>query len=55
MEQDKENQSVEEAKSDRREVMQKIGRFTAYAAPFTILALTQKADAASGKGPGRHP
>jgi len=45
----------ENTKSDRREAMQKLGRFAAYAAPFTLLAMTKKADAATGHGPGRHP
>jgi hypothetical protein len=55
MEQDKDNEPVENAKSDRREAMQKLGRFAAYAAPFTVLALTKKADAATGHGPAKHP
>jgi hypothetical protein len=36
---------------DRREVVRKLGRFAAYAAPFTVLAMTKKADAATGGGP----
>jgi hypothetical protein len=47
------NQPPEDGKSDRREMLQKLGRFAAYAAPFTILAMTKKADAATGHGPGR--
>jgi hypothetical protein len=39
---------------DRREALLKAGKFAAYAAPFTLLALTKKADAASGHGPGKH-
>lgn len=39
----------------RRDAMQKLGRFAAYAAPFTVLALTKKADAATSHGPGKHP
>ena len=54
MEQNKDNQPDENDKSDRREAMQKLGRFAAYAAPFTVLAMTKKADAATGHGPGRH-
>jgi hypothetical protein len=50
----KNNQAPEDGKSDRREVLQKLGRFAAYAAPFTVLAMTKKADAATGHGPGRH-
>jgi hypothetical protein len=38
----------------RREVIQKLGKFAAYAAPFTVLAFTKKASAASGHGPGKH-
>jgi len=42
---------TEEA-SDRREAVRKLGRFAAYAAPFTLLAFTQKANAGwSGHGP----
>jgi hypothetical protein len=37
---------------DRREAVRKLGRLAAYAAPFTVLALTEKANAASGGGPG---
>jgi hypothetical protein len=42
---------------NRRDAVRKLGRFAAYAAPFTVLALTKKADAATGSGPrplGRH-
>jgi hypothetical protein len=49
------NNVIDNAGSDRREVMQKLGRFAMYAAPFTVLALTQKADAATGHGPGARP
>jgi len=37
---------------NRREMVGKLGKFAAYAAPFTVLALTKKADAATG---GRLP
>jgi hypothetical protein len=40
--------------SDRREALIKVGKFAAYAAPFTVLALTNKAEAATGHGPGKH-
>ena len=33
---------------DRRDAIRKLGKYAAYAAPFTVLALAQKADAASG-------
>ena len=52
MEQNKDNELVDDTKSDRREVIQKLGRFAAYAAPFTVLALT--AEAATGSGPRKH-
>lgn len=39
---------------DRRDTVKKLGRFAAYAAPFTLLALTKKADAATARGPGKH-
>jgi hypothetical protein len=56
MEQNKDNEPAENAQAqDRREAIQKLGRFAAYAAPFTVLALTKKADAATGHGPGKHP
>ena len=43
------------AQQDRREVVQKLGKFAAYAAPFTVLAFTKKASAASSHGPAKHP
>jgi len=39
---------------DRREMVEKLGRLAVYAAPFTVLALTRKADAATGTGPVKH-
>jgi hypothetical protein len=45
---------IEAQKSHRREALQKLGRFAAYAAPFTVLAMTKKADAGTGHGPGHH-
>jgi len=37
---------------DRRDAVRHLGKFAAYAAPFTVLALTaKKASAASGNGP----
>jgi hypothetical protein len=39
---------------DRREVVRKLGKFAAYAAPFTVLAFTKKAAAATTHGPGKH-
>jgi hypothetical protein len=35
----------------RRDVVRKLGRFAAYAAPFTVLALNSKAGTSSGPGP----
>jgi hypothetical protein len=52
MEDHKENEHAQEATSDRRELMQKLGRFAAYAAPFTVLALTTEAATASGPKKG---
>ncbi len=40
--------------TERREALVKLGKLAAYAAPFTVLALTNKAEAATGHGPGRH-
>ena len=37
---------------DRREIVRKLGKFAAYAAPFTVLAMNAKA--ASGSGPAPH-
>ena len=39
---------------ERREMLEKFGKFAVYAAPFTVLALAKKADAATSTGPGRH-
>jgi hypothetical protein len=48
-----ENSTVETPEmNDRREALKKLGKFSAYVAPFTVLALSQKAQAASGHGPG---
>jgi len=55
MEQNKDDNRPQDTQSDRREALKKFGRFAAYAAPFTILAMTKKADAATGHGPGKHP
>lgn len=55
MEPKKEASSIENVNEDRRDAMQKLGRFAMYAAPFTALALTKKADASTGHGPGKHP
>jgi len=35
----------------RRDVVRKLGRLAAYAAPFTVLALSSKAATSSGPGP----
>ena len=43
-----------EAGETRRDVASKLGRFAAYAAPFTILALSAKAGTSSGPGPHHH-
>lgn len=40
---------------ERREMLEKFGKFAVYAAPFTVLALAKKADAASGPSHGRYP
>jgi len=58
MNSEKQNPMAEKAAvSDRREALLKAGKFAAYAAPFTLLALTNKADAATSHGPtkGRAP
>jgi hypothetical protein len=38
----------------RREAFDRFGKFAAYAAPFTVLAFTKKAAAATGTGPVKH-
>jgi hypothetical protein len=40
---------------DRRELIQSLGKFALYAAPFTVLAHTHKAQAATGSGPNPTP
>jgi hypothetical protein len=41
---------------DRRDAVRKLGKFAAYAAPFTVLALSgKKASAATASGGGFHP
>ena len=37
--------------NNRREVIEKLGKFAAYAAPFAVLASTKKAEAATATGP----
>ena len=39
---------------DRREALKKLGKYSAYLAPFTVLALSKKASAASAHGSGKH-
>lgn len=40
----------------RRDAVRHLGKFAAYAAPFTVLALTaKKASAATASGGGFHP
>jgi hypothetical protein len=43
-----ENGSTTENYDSRRDAVRKLGRFAAYAAPFTVLALPKKAEALSG-------
>lgn len=52
MQQDKGKSQAENP--ERRELIERFGKFAAYAAPFTVLAFAQKADAATGTGPGKH-
>jgi hypothetical protein len=40
--------------NERREALKRLGKYSAYVAPFTVLAFTKKASAATGHGPGRH-
>ncbi len=49
-----ENSPVESAEmNDRREALKKLGKFSAYVAPFTVLALSAKGGTGSGPGPRR--
>ena len=50
---DRELESGQTTQTDdtRREIARKLGRFAAYAAPFTVLALSAKAGTSSGPGP----
>jgi hypothetical protein len=41
-------------RQNRREVVRKLGRFAAYAAPFTIMAMSSKVQAVTAGGPGPH-
>jgi hypothetical protein len=50
-----ENAAIESSElNDRREALKKLGKYSAYVAPFTVLALSQRAKAATGHGPGKH-
>jgi hypothetical protein len=39
--------------TERRKALLTMGKYAVYAAPFTILTLTNKAKAATGHGPGK--
>jgi hypothetical protein len=43
------------AMQNRRDLVSKLGKYAIYAAPFTVMALNNKAIAASGNGPGPSP
>jgi hypothetical protein len=47
-----ENNAADQS-TDRREALIKAAKFVAYAAPFTVLALANRAEAASGVIPGK--
>jgi hypothetical protein len=40
--------------NERREALKRLGKYSAYVAPFTVLAFTKKAAAATGSGPRKH-
>lgn len=49
-------QSIPAAEAiERRDLVQKLGKFALYAAPFTVLAHTNRAEAASSGGPRKTP
>jgi len=50
---DLENGQTEETHDNRRDAVRKLGKFAAYAAPFTVLALAKKADAGTAHTYGR--
>jgi hypothetical protein len=50
-----ESEQTTETGDTRRDVARKLGRFAAYAAPFTVLALSAKAGTSSGPGPHARP
>jgi hypothetical protein len=52
MEENTNQNASEDVGSDRREAIQKLGRFAMYAAPFTVLALTAKGNSNTGSGAG---
>jgi hypothetical protein len=43
-----ESGSTSETNDSRRDMVRRLGRFAAYAAPFTLLAIPKKAEALSG-------
>jgi hypothetical protein len=47
--------AASERELERRELVRKLGKFALYAAPFTVLAHTNRAEAASGTGPRKTP
>jgi hypothetical protein len=50
-----EQKPVESAQdAERREALRKLGKFSAYVAPFSVLAFSKKAAAATGSGPVKH-
>jgi hypothetical protein len=55
MQKDKDLNSASNATTElngRREALKKLGKYSVYVAPFTVLALSKKASAATGHGPG---
>jgi hypothetical protein len=50
----KQNNSVIDSPelNDRREALKKLGKYSAYVAPFTVMAMSAKASSASG--PHKH-
>jgi len=51
MEENTNEKPNENAGTDRREAIQKLGRFAMYAAPFTVLALSAKGATGSSGAP----
>lgn len=46
---DLQGRQTEEDQNNRREAIRKVGKYAAYTAPFTVLAIAKKADAGTAR------